>query len=322
MSRPILDVQELRVSYGRQPVLLGASLQVAQGEVMGLVGESGSGKTTLVQGALRMLGHPAVITGGSVTVAGEDVLSLDASGLRSLWWRSVSLVPQNALNALNPMLTVGDHFSDTLLAHGVVDAGERKARAQAGMALVDLAPETLGAHPHMLSGGMRQRVAIALALLLNPSLVVFDEPTTALDVVVERDILDRIKALQRERGFAALFITHDLSLLRTFADRVAVMYAGEVVEVAPVSAMGGPRSHPYTRGLVAALPPALGEDREAIPIPGAPPMAGQRPSGCGFAPRCAEAEPACQSPQQLAGVGPGHRVACRRVRRAGAGGSV
>jgi len=321
MSRPVLDVQELCVSYGAQPVLLGASLQVAPGEVMGLVGESGSGKTTLVQGALRMLGHPAVITGGSVTVAGQDVLALDAPGLRSLWWRSVSLVPQNALNALNPMLTVGAHFADTLLAHGVVDAGERRERARAGMALVDLSPETLAAHPHMLSGGMRQRVAIALALLLNPSLVVFDEPTTALDVVVERDILDRIKALQKERGFAALFITHDLSLLRTFADRVAVMYAGEVVEVAPVGAMGGPCSHPYTRGLVAALPPALGEDREASSIPGAPPMAGKRAPGCGFAPRCAEAEPACRAPQPLEVVAPDHRVACHRVWRAAGGGA-
>ncbi|HCH65605.1 MAG TPA: ABC transporter ATP-binding protein [Deltaproteobacteria bacterium] len=260
MSGPVLDVRSLQVSYGTTPALKGVSLHVAPGEVVGLVGESGSGKSTLVQGALRLLGRPAVVTGGEVLLDGVDVLGLDGAGLRDVWWERVSLVPQNALNALNPMLTIGAHFDDTLAAHGVTDPQERRRRAEEGMALVELAPETLESHPHMLSGGMRQRVGIALALVLDPKLVIFDEPTTALDVVVERDILDRIQELQRERGFAALFITHDISLLLTFADRVAVMWKGELVETSPAAALGGPNSHPYTKALLAALPPAPGAD--------------------------------------------------------------
>lgn len=312
MSTPILELVDFSVAYGPVQVLESASLRVLPGEVVGLVGESGSGKSTLVLGALRLLPAPAEITGGEVTLAGHDVLSMDPSRLRMLWWEDVALVPQNALNALNPVLSIGAHFDDTLAAHGMSGAAERRRRAEAGMALVDLDLATLDAWPHMLSGGMRQRVAIALALVLQPRLVVFDEPTTALDVVVERDILDRIRALQRERGFASLFITHDVSLLKTLADRVAVLYAGRLVEVGPVAQLGGPASHPYTQRLLAAIPPALGEDREARPIPGAPPQAGKRPRGCAFAPRCLERGPGCAVVPELRSLGPGHEVACHR----------
>ena len=313
MNDVVLHIQDLRVAYGSTAVLHGASLRVSAGEVLGLVGESGSGKSTLVQGALRMLGRPAVITGGDVILDGQSLFELDAAGLRRIWWNTVSLVPQNALNALNPMLTIGAHVDDTLLAHGITDAADRRRRAIDAMALVDLLPDTLTAHPHMLSGGMRQRVAIALALLLEPRLVVFDEPTTALDVVVERDILDRIRALQAERGFAAVFITHDISLLLTFADRIAVLYAGRVVEVAPARALGGPSSHPYTVGLLGALPPKLGEDRTAVPIAGVAPRAGQTTPGCAFAPRCTHASPKCEEPQALRALTDHHHVACHRV---------
>jgi peptide/nickel transport system ATP-binding protein len=312
VTQPILTIDGLSVSYGGVPVLEGASLVVQPREVVGLVGESGSGKTTLVLGALRLLPAPAEVVDGSVVLGGHDVLAMDAARLRLLWWEEVALVPQNALNALNPVLTIGAHFDDTLSAHGLTDAAERRRRAEAGMALVDLDPATLEVWPHMLSGGMRQRVAIALALVLQPRLVVFDEPTTALDVVVERDILDRIRALQRQRGFASLFITHDISLLRTLAHRVAVLYAGRLVEVCPVAQLGGPASHPYTQGLLAALPPALDEDRQARAIPGAPPQAGERPVGCAFAPRCAERGPDCGVAPELRERGPGHRVACHR----------
>ncbi len=314
---PVLDISGLRISYGDVDVLEDASLRVAAGEVVGLVGESGSGKSTLVLGALRLLPPPAVISGGTVAVAGQDLLAMDAAALRQVWWRDVALVPQNALNALNPVLTIGAHFDDTLTAHGVTDPDERQRRARAGMDLVDLAPATLEAWPHMLSGGMRQRVAIALALVLAPRLVVFDEPTTALDVVVERDILDRIHRLQRDQGFASLFITHDVSLLRTFADRVAVLYAGRLVEVCPVAQLGGPASHPYTQGLLAAIPPALGETREVHAIPGAPPPAGDRRPGCRFAPRCSEARPRCAVTPALRPLAAGHHVACHARSRPG-----
>ncbi len=311
-ATPVLKIKNLRVAYGDVEVLLGASVNVAAGEVLGLVGESGSGKSTLVQGALRVLPAPAVITGGAVELGGRDVLAMDADALRKLWWEDVSIVPQNALSALNPMLTIADHFDETLRAHGVADPAERHRRSVEGMALVDLDPVQLGAHPHMLSGGMRQRVAIGLALVLDPQVVVFDEPTTALDVVLERDIIDRIVALQRARGFAAVFITHDVSLLMSFADRVAVMYAGRVVEVAPVAALGGPHSHPYTVGLLGALPPVLGEVRVAKAIAGVPPRAGEVMEGCRFAPRCTLAMPTCAVAPTLDRVGPDHAVACHR----------
>lgn len=313
-DRPVLDIRDLSVAYGSVPAVEGVSLAVAPGEVVGLVGESGSGKSTLIQGLLRTLPPPAVITGGDVHLAGQDVLAMDAAALRALRWRDVALVPQNALNALNPMLTVRAHFEDTLRAHGVRARGELARRAAAGMALVDLEAAHLGAHPHMLSGGMRQRVAIALALVLDPALVIFDEPTTALDVVVEREILDRIRALQAERGFAALFITHDVSLLLTFADRIAVMYSGRLVELGPAAEIGAGGRHPYTQGLIGALPPVLGEDRVARPIPGAPPHAGQRLPGCRFAPRCPHRVPACTAAEPPdRDVGPGHQVACHGV---------
>ncbi len=310
MSAPILDIRDLRVAFGTTDILHGVSLQVTRGEIVGLVGESGSGKTTLVQGALRLLGPPGVITGGDVSLAGHDVLAAPPDTLRKLWWSTVSLVPQQALNALNPMLTIGAHFDDTLAAHGIPSASERRRRARESMALVDLAPETLDAHPHMLSGGMRQRVAIALALVLDPKLVVFDEPTTALDVVVEREILDRIRALQAARGFAAVFITHDLSLLATIADRIAVLYAGTLVEVAPAAALGGPQSHPYTRGLLHARPPNIGEERAAVPIPGAPPRPGTRTAGCVFAPRCPVRQAVCSDATPPTQTRANHQVAC------------
>jgi len=307
---PILQIKDLHVAYGDTEVLAGASLDVQAGELVGLVGESGSGKSTLVQGALRLLPFPAQINGGEVIVDGVDLLGLSHAELRRTWWDKVSLVPQNALSALNPMLTLRAHFDETLLAHGITDPAERHKRAEDGMRMVELAPSRLAAHPHMLSGGMRQRVAIALALVLDPQLVVFDEPTTALDVVVERQILDQISSLRKERGFGAIFITHDLTLLQSIADRVAVLYAGQIVENAPVAELGGPKSHPYTRGLLAALPPRLDEDRHAVPIPGAPPRVGDAIPGCRFAPRCVEVVAACSERPALKLVGPGHQVAC------------
>jgi peptide/nickel transport system ATP-binding protein len=314
MSAPVLEIEGLGVAYGSVEAVKDVSLTLAPGEVVGLVGESGSGKSTLIQGLLRTLPPPAVITAGQVRLKGQDVLAMDGPALRALRWRDVALVPQNALNALNPMLTVGDHFEDTLRAHGVRDTAELRRRAVEGMARVDMAPEQLRAYPHMLSGGMRQRVAIALALVLDPALVIFDEPTTALDVVVERDILDRVRALQAERGFAALFITHDVSLLLTFAHRIAVMYSGRLVELGPSAEIGRGGRHPYTQGLIGAMPPVLGEDRVARPIPGAPPRAGEALPGCRFAPRCSHVTAACTAAEPaLQTVGAGHTVACHAV---------
>ena len=223
----LLRVEGLSVGWladeGVVPAVRGASFSVAEGEILGLVGPSGSGKSTAVLGMLRMLPPPGVVTGGEVWLDGVELLGLDDEALRRVWWRQVSLVPQAALASLNPVLRIEDQLRDTLEAHG-----ERldPARGRELLALVELEPEHLRRYPHQLSGGQRQRVGIALALALRPRLVVLDEPTTALDVLVERAILVRLLALQRELGFAMVFVTHDLELLEAIADRVARMDEG------------------------------------------------------------------------------------------------
>ncbi len=296
MAEPLLSIRGLQVRYGRPPggvtAVHALDLDIQPGERLGLVGESGSGKSTAALAALRLLPPPALITAGSVRFCGEEVLAWDESRLRRWWWRDVSLVPQSALNALNPVLSIGTHFFETFVAHGIVDRAEIGRRSQTLMRLVDLDPIHLDSYAHSLSGGMRQRVALALALALDPRLIVMDEPTTALDVVVEREILQRILALQAERGFAILFITHDLGLLLELAHRVGVLYSGHLVEDAPVEHFIAGGRHPYSRGLLTAMP-TLGGARTAQGIPGAPPRLDEPPSGCPFHPRCARRLPTC-----------------------------
>lgn len=310
----LLTVKDLDVGYAVGdtvvPAVRGASLTVSPGEFVGVVGESGSGKTTLVLGLLRILGLPGIITGGEVLFDGQDVLAMDEDGLRRLRWREISIVPQSALNALNPVLTVGAQMIDTLQAHTSKSASEARARAAELMALVDLDPVHLDSYPHELSGGMRQRVAVGLALALEPRLVVMDEPTTALDVVVERDILRRVMELQQELGFAVLFITHDLPLLLEIATKMVVMYAGRVVEVASVDVMREGGRHPYSQGLMAAIPPMIGETRQAVSIPGSTPSLAHPPPGCRFHPRCPVAEASCGEGSEPPLTGSDHRIAC------------
>ena len=314
MAEPLLQVRDLDVWYGRPPsgvrAVQGLSLDLHEGEIVGLVGESGSGKSTALMALLRVLAPPGVITAGSVRFGGREVLAMSEAELRAWRWRDVSLVPQSALNALNPVLTIGQHVADTLRAHGTTDRAEVGRRGRELLALVDIDPVHLDAYPHTLSGGMRQRVAVALALALEPRLVIMDEPTTALDVVVEREILQRIVDLQRQRGFAVLFITHDLSLLLEVAGRVGVLYSGVLSELAPVEALRAGGRHPYTRGLLDAMPTAFG-DREPISIPGAPPRLDDPPLGCRFHPRCPAATERCAAERPASRrLSPGHTLAC------------
>jgi ABC-type glutathione transport system ATPase component len=251
MTEPLLRIRNLRVGYvlGDEMVdaVRSASLSVSAGEVVGIVGESGSGKSSLVRGALRLLPPPAVVLGGSVEFEGTDLLSAAPASLRALRGARIGLVPQSAMAALNPVLTVREHFLETLVAHGIrTGHSDRVSRA---LQDVELSPSSADRFPHQLSGGMRQRVAIALALLLEPTLVVFDEPTTALDVVLERDILDRVLALREEREFAGIFVSHDLGLVARICDRVAVMHDGQVVEVASPSNLMDAPEHPQTLAL-------------------------------------------------------------------------
>jgi peptide/nickel transport system ATP-binding protein len=292
---PTLSIRDLCVSFvdegGAVDVVDGVSFDVFPGEIVGLVGESGSGKSTVAQAAMRVLPPPGVITGGSVSFEGVDVFDLDDEGLRALRWTKISWVMQSALDALNPVLRIEAQITDVLARGGLFGEAAR-ARATELLGLVSLAPSVLQRYPHELSGGMRQRVAIALALALSPSLIVLDEPTTALDVVVERDLLREVLALRARLGFAVLFIGHDLGRIVELADRLVLLYGGRVAEVVDASHFSTAARHPYSRQLFAAMP-SLTSTTTAPGIPGAPPSPRDPPPGCRFHPRCAHATALC-----------------------------
>ena len=312
MAEPVLRVQGLSVAYGDLRAVDGVSFEVAAGETLGLVGESGCGKSTAALGALRLLPAPAAVVGGQVWLDGQDLTRLSPAALRAVWGARAGLVPQGALSCLNPFARVRDHFTETWAAHGYAPEGGPASAIARALARVGLAPAVADAWPHALSGGMRQRVAIALATALRPPLLVLDEPTTALDVVVERALLGQLRSIQQEDGFAAVFVTHDLSLLLELADRVAVLYAGRLVEIAPASVLAaGGAAHPYTRGLLAAIPPEPGDDRQPTSIPGAAARVSDPPPGCRFHPRCARATDRCRDTAPvLAPRTPAHAAAC------------
>ena len=270
---------------------------------------------------MQILRPPARIVGGDVLYQGENLVGKKAEELRRFRWRNVSMVFQSAMNALNPVMRVGDQFVDAMRAHERIDRRRALARAGELLELVGIDRRRVRAYPHELSGGMRQRVIIAMALSLNPDLVILDEPTTALDVVVQREILQQVEALRRDFGFAVLFITHDLSLLLEFADRIAIMYAGELVETAPAERLGTNPQHPYTQRLLESFPPLSGPLERLSGIPGSPPDLRDPPSGCRFHPRCPHCVPeqaalyVRQTTERpvLREVEPGHRVACHLI---------
>src|SRR5207237_711287 len=286
----LLELRQLAVEYGtgakRVRAADGVDLMIHEGETVGLAGESGCGKTPVAKAVLQLLRPPARIVGGSILYQGENLVGKKAEELRRFRWRNVSMVFQSAMNALNPVMRVGDQFVDAMRAHERIDRRRALARAGELLELVGIDRRRIRAYPHELSGGMRQRVIIAIALSLNPELIVMDEPTTALDVVVQREILQQIDTLKREFGFAVLFITHDLSLLLEFADRIAIMYAGEIVEIAPAERLAAVPQHPYTQGLLASFPPLSGPLMRLTGIPGSPPDLRDPPGGCRFHPPC------------------------------------
>jgi peptide/nickel transport system ATP-binding protein len=321
----VLELRGLEVEYRLGERIAravdGVDLQIAAGEIVGLAGESGCGKSTIANAVMQILRPPAYIAGGSILFQGEDLVGKSAEELRRYRWRNVSMVFQSAMNSLNPVMRVGDQFVDMMQAHERIS--KQRALRTAGdlLEVVGIDRRRVRAYPHQLSGGMRQRVIIAMALALRPELVILDEPTTALDVVVQREILQQIKELQHELGFSVLFITHDVSLLLELADRVAIMYAGELVETAPAATLAANPRHPYTQGLMRSFPPLHGPLTRLTGITGTPPDLAAPPSGCRFHPRC----PHCVRDESalyvrqtaerpvLREVEPGHRVACHLV---------
>jgi oligopeptide/dipeptide ABC transporter ATP-binding protein len=274
-------------------------LTLARGEFVGLVGESGCGKSTLGYALTRMLRPPARLAGGTVVFDGEDVTRLTGEPLRRKRRNGFALVLQSGMNALNPVRTVEDHFADVLRAHRRVTGRQITERAAGLLDRVHLPAATLRRYPHELSGGMRQRVAIAVALALDPRLVVFDEPTTALDVIVQDAVMATIRELQRENGFTALLISHDLGTVVDATDRLLVMYAGRIVEDRPSATVLRHAAHPYTRALLRCYADPRADEVHLEGIPGAPPDLSLEQTACPFAPRCPRREDAC-----LAGVPP------------------
>jgi peptide/nickel transport system ATP-binding protein len=320
-GEPLLEVRGLHVDYGQGAdathAVRGADLVLHRGEVLGLAGESGSGKSTLVMAATRLLRPPGVITAGDVLLhladgRTADLLDAGSAELRVLRWSEISLVLQSAMNALNPVLTIRAQLTDALAAHlPHMSAKQRHARAAELLEMVGISGDRLRSYPHELSGGMRQRVMIAMALALRPQIVIMDEPTTALDVVTQREILEELKGLRDEFGFAILFITHDLSLLIEIADSLAVMYAGRLVERASAGALFRAPRHPYTLGLLGSFPPLHGPRLPMTGIPGSPPDLRALPSGCVFHPRCQFAFDRCVSADPpLEATGSGRVAAC------------
>ena len=327
-QQPILDISDLSIAYrsggGDVRAVRHVDLALHAGEVVGLAGESGCGKSTLAYGSMRLLRPPAVITGGSVTyhgrrvaTGGVDVLAANAEQLRALRWREIAIVFQSAMNSLNPVLRVRDQLLDAVGAHLALTREQRHDRIVELIEMVGIPRARLASYPHELSGGMRQRVMIAMALAAEPEVVIMDEPTTALDVVVQRDILAEIFELKDALGFSVLFITHDLSLLLEIADRVVIMYAGQVVESGTREEIHRRAAHPYTRGLLTSFPLLRGPRVKLSGIPGSPPDLRGTLAGCPFVPRCGFATDACKTVDMaLTTVEPDHLSACPFVNAA------
>jgi peptide/nickel transport system ATP-binding protein len=314
VAEPLLEVVGLSVDYRTEAADVRAvdrvGFAVEPGEFLGVVGESGCGKSTLLLAVTRLLTPPGEVVEGDVVFRGRDMVRLGREELRHIRWRELSVVMQSAMNALNPMKSIRAQFKDTLKAHRRLSGEDVRERSVEVLELVGIDPVHLDSYPHQLSGGMRQRAMIAMALLFTPQLVVMDEPTSALDVVAQRSLMTKIKELQQTLGFAVVFVTHDMSVVSRYSDRMLVMYAGQVAEAAPTEAVFARPLHPYTRGLIDAFPSVSGPRRELVGIPGAPPDLARAPSGCRFHPRCGQVMPECASREpELYPVG-GAEVRC------------
>src|SRR5204863_784935 len=310
----MLSVEDLEIHYrtrdGVTRAVDGASFAVPEGKIVGLVGESGCGKTTAVRAVMGVLSENGSRAGGKIVFKGTPI---DATNTRPLLWREIAYVPQSAMSSLDPVYTVGAQIVEVLTKRGGASRSAAKARAIELFDLVGLSERRLGDYPHQFSGGMRQRAAIAIALALEPSLLLADEPVTALDVIVQRQILDTLRELQQRLNLSMVMVTHDISVVAYLCDEVVVMYAGQVVESGPVREVLARPRHPYTMGLRNAFPDLLSDAMELVPIHGSPPDLRDKLVGCRFAPRCPFVQPACTTGDIAADVTDNHLTACRRA---------
>ncbi len=316
MAEKLLEVRHLKTYFYTTKGIVKAvddiSFTLNKGEVLGIAGESGCGKSTTAYSLIRLVPPPGKIVSGEIIFEGRDILKLTSEEFRKeIRWKKISMVFQGAMNALNPVFTVGDQIAEVLMLHKGLTKKEAMSEVYKLLQMVGIDPKRARSYPHELSGGMKQRVMIAMALALNPPLVIADEPTTALDVVVQAQIMNLMKRLQREQKMSIILITHDLSLIAEIADKVAIMYAGKIVEFGTAEQIFLNPQHPYTKGLLASIPRIRGEIRKLEWIPGVPPDLISPPPGCRFAPRCKfRFEPCDKEEPPIVEVEPGHYVMC------------
>ena len=330
MPQVLLDIKDIRIHYesvrGVYKVVDGVDVTVYRNEIFGLAGESGCGKSTLVEGILRLVKPPGHIRSGTARFypfhrddalpseneeAGIELINLDEEALRQIRWKHLSYIPQGSMSSLNPVMRVEDQMLDSMTTHENLSKQEAQERIERLMALVGLSPRATRAYPHELSGGMKQRVIIAMAMLLNPELVVADEPTTALDVNVQRAILEMLADVKAQTDATVIFVSHDMAVHAALVDRLAIMYAGEVVEIGTVYEIFENPQHPYSQRLIASIPDLGGKRSRIESIPGLAPSPLNWPSGCRFHPRCPHAMDVCrQVTPSLVELAPAHQSAC------------
>ena len=321
MEPPVLDVRNLCIEYRTSRSVVravdGVSFTVPKGTIVGLVGESGCGKTTVARSITGVMHQSARIAGGELVFNGKDLIAAPAKEWLDMRWRDISFIPQSAMNSLDPVYRIGAQLAEVLVHRGGQTRAEAASRASELFDMVGLNPARLDEYPHQFSGGMRQRVAIALALALNPSLVIADEPVTALDVIVQRQILDVIRDLQRKLSLSMILVTHDISVVAYVSDKIVVMYAGRVVETGSTADVLERPRHPYMMGLTNAFPDLDAAAHDLVPIDGSPPDLASPPSGCRFAPRCPFSLPRCETDDPASETtGEGRNVACHRASEA------
>lgn len=321
-NQPVLEVANLSVAFamprGEVRALRDVSFRLHPGKTLALVGESGSGKSVTSLAIMGLLPGNGSVASGSITYHRRDGSFIDLTKapqhqVRAMRGSEIAMIFQEPMSSLNPLFTIGDQIGEMLLLHSDLDPAARRTRVLEMLDLVEIpaAAQRIDAYPHELSGGMRQRVMIALAMVCNPALLIADEPTTALDVTIQAQILDLMRRLQSELGMSILFITHDMGVVAEMADDVAVMYAGAVVEDAASRDLFAAPRHPYTQGLLASIPrPGRDLGAKLVPIPGTVPALSAMPPGCAFAPRCPRADDQCLAPVSLKTIAPGHQAAC------------